>query len=295
MSASSPDPSKTIIIPATSGTASPVNISIGNNNPLVLIAGPCVIEEEKLVLSTAERLCRISGDYHIPFIFKSSYEKDNRTLASSYRGPGLKKGLALLQKVKEEFHVPVLSDVHREVDMDEAAGVLDIIQIPAYLCQQTSLLLKAGETGTAINIKKGQFLAPENITSPVGKIESTGNSRILLTERGSCFGYNRLVSDICSIPIMQATGYPVVYDSTHIIRIYGIPSSDKKGGLPGFISHLTRAGVAAGCDAIFIETHPCPAQARCDAASMLPLDLLPRLLEEVIPISECVRKGKKSG
>ncbi|MBN2532784.1 MAG: 3-deoxy-8-phosphooctulonate synthase [Spirochaetales bacterium] len=265
------------------------NIRIGRNNPLVLIAGPCVIENEKIVLSIAEKICHIAGTYRIPFIFKSSYEKDNRSTASLYRGPGLKKGLNILRKVKEEFHIPVLSDVHRESDVREAAETLDIIQIPAFLCQQTSLLLKAGMTKKPVNIKKGQFLAPENMKSPVGKIESTGNTDILLTERGTCFGYNRLVSDICSIPIMQAIGYPVVYDSTHIIRVYGVPSSDKKGGLPGYISHLTRAGVAAGCDAIFIETHPEPGQALCDAASMLKLELLPQLLEEVLPISKIVR------
>ena len=268
-------------------------IKIGRKNPLVLIAGPCVIEDEKTVLFTAEKVLGIADKYNIPFIFKSSYEKDNRSLASSYRGPGLKKGLSLLKKVKEEFQVPVLSDIHRETDIDYAAEILDIIQIPAFLCQQTSLLLKAGKTNKPVNIKKGQFLAPENMASPVGKIESTGNTKILLTERGTCFGYNRLVSDICSIPIMQALGYPVVYDSTHIIRIYGIPSSDKRGGLPGYISHLTRAGVAAGCDAIFIETHPQPEKARCDAASMLKLELLPYLLEEVLPISKSIRKIKE--
>ncbi|MBN2441271.1 MAG: 3-deoxy-8-phosphooctulonate synthase [Spirochaetales bacterium] len=268
------------------------NIKIGNGNPLVLIAGPCVIEDEKTVLSAAERILTISQTHRIPFIFKSSFEKDNRSHVSLYRGPGLKKGLEILQKVKDEFNIPVISDVHRETDIAAAAEILDIIQIPAYLCQQTSLLVKAGKTNKPVNIKKGQFLAPENMRSPVGKIESTGNTKILLTERGSCFGYNRLVSDICSIPIMQTIGYPVVYDSTHIIRIYGIPSSDTRGGLPGYISHLTRAGVAAGCDAIFIETHPNPEKALCDAASMLCLDLLPRLLEEVLPIGKHVRAMK---
>jgi 2-dehydro-3-deoxyphosphooctonate aldolase (KDO 8-P synthase) len=268
------------------------DITIGGNNPLVLIAGPCVIEDESIVLSTAEQLCTIADSYHIPLIFKSSYEKDNRSSASLYRGPGLKEGLKILQKVKERFHIPILSDVHREIDVPEAAAVLDVIQIPAFLCQQTSLLLKAGMTKKPVNIKKGQFLAPENMKSPVGKVESTGNTQILLTERGTCFGYNRLVSDICSIPAMQATGYPVIYDSTHIVRIYGIPSSDQQGGLPGYISHLTRAGVAAGCDGIFIETHPEPCKALCDAASMLKLDRLPHLLEEVLPISRIIRKNR---
>ena len=269
------------------------NIKIGENNPLVLIAGPCVMEEETSVFEIAQSLVDLSSKHRIPFIFKASYEKDNRGSEKSYKGPGLKKGLEILFKIKEKYNVPVLSDVHRQEDVEPAAEVLDIIQIPAYLCQQTSLLLKAAKTQKPINVKKGQFLAPENMISPVKKIESVGNRQILLTERGSCFGYNRLISDMCAIPIMQNLGYPVVFDSTHIIRIYGISSSDSRGGLPQFIPHLTRAAVAVGCDAVFIETHPQPRMAKCDAASMLPLDLLPVLLKQILAIREAL--GKSGG
>ncbi len=267
------------------------NIKIGGDNPLVLIAGPCVMEEESIVFEIAQSLVDLSDEYGMPFIFKASYEKDNRGSEKSYKGPGLKKGLEILLKIKEKYNIPVLSDVHRREDVDLAAEVLDIIQIPAYLCQQTSLVLKVAETQKPVNVKKGQFLAPENMISPVKKIESVGNKQILLTERGSCFGYNRLISDMCSIPIMQNLGYPVVFDSTHIIRIYGISSSDSRGGLPQFIPHLTRAAVAAGCDAVFIETHPQPDIAKCDAASMLPMDLLPELLKQILAIREALKKS----
>ncbi len=269
------------------------NIKIGGNNPLVLIAGPCVMEEETSVLEIAQSLVDLSCKHGIPFIFKASYEKDNRGSEKSYNGPGLEKGLEILFKIKEKYNIPVLSDVHRQEDVEPAAEVLDIIQIPAYLCQQTSLLLKAAKTQKPINVKKGQFLAPENMISAVKKIESVGNKQILLTERGSCFGYNRLISDMCAIPIMQNLGYPVVFDSTHILRIYGISSSDPRGGLPQFIPHLTRAAVAVGCDAVFIETHPQPRMAKCDAASMLPLDLLSELLKQILAIREAL--GKSGG
>jgi 2-dehydro-3-deoxyphosphooctonate aldolase (KDO 8-P synthase) len=268
-------------------------IKIGGDNPLVLIAGPCVMEEETSVLEIAQSLVDLSFKYGIPFIFKASYEKDNRGSEKSYNGPGLEKGLEILFKIKEKYNIPVLSDVHRQEDVEPAAEVLDIIQIPAYLCQQTSLLLKAAKTQKPINVKKGQFLAPENMISAVKKIESVGNKQILLTERGSCFGYNRLISDMCAIPIMQNLGYPVVFDSTHILRIYGISSSDPRGGLPQFIPHLTRAAVAVGCDAVFIETHPQPRMAKCDAASMLPLDLLSELLKQILAIREAL--GKSGG
>ena len=265
------------------------NIKIGEDNPLVLLAGPCVIEEEAIVFEIAQVLVDLSTKYKIPLIFKASYEKDNRGSEKSYKGPGLRKGLEILSKVKKRYKIPVLSDIHRQEDVDLASEVLDILQIPAYLCQQTSLVLKVANTQKVVNVKKGQFLAPENMVSPVRKIESTGNRQILLTERGSCFGYNRLVSDMCAIPIMQEIGYPVVFDVTHIIRIYGIPSSDPRGGLPRFIPHLTRAAVAVGCNAVFIETHPNPLAAKCDAASMLKLNLLPELLEQILSIREALK------
>ena len=267
------------------------NITVGEGRPLAVIAGPCVIETEELALEVAEHLKRLSEELRFPLIYKSSYEKDNRSLETNYRGPGIEKGLAILKKVKKETGLPVTSDVHRESDIDQAAEVLDLIQIPAYLCQQTSLLLRAGESGQAVNVKKGQFLAPHNIESAVSKIRSTGNTRILVTERGSSFGYNRLVSDMCSVPIMkEAGGFPVVFDATHIVRIYGIPSKDPKGGLPQYVPMLVRAGVAAGANALFLETHPDPPSALCDAASQVRLSLMREVLETALEIGAVLRK-----
>jgi len=266
------------------------DITVGKGHPLCLISGPCVIEEESAVMRIAEKVKTLASRYRIPFIFKASYEKDNRGSAAGYAGPGIEEGLALLEKVKSRFGVPVLSDVHRETDVKAAAEVLDVLQVPAYLCQQTALMTVVGKAGKPVNVKKGQFLAPENMASAVGKLESVDNNQILLTERGSCFGYNRLVADFRGIPIMQSLGYPVVFDATHIIRIYGIPSSDPRGGEPQYVPHLTRAAVAAGANALFIETHYDPASAKCDAASMLPLDELEILLRQTSQLSELIRE-----
>ena len=268
-------------------------IPIGKGHPLVLISGPCVIETEEIALRTAEFLKTMCEELQIPLIYKSSFEKDNRSTAENYRGPGLEEGLRILQKVKETFDVPVLSDVHRETDIPAAAEVLDVIQIPAFLCQQTSLLVAAGKTGKPINVKKGQFLAPDGMKSPINKLNNVGNDRILLTERGTCFGYYQLVADMRAIPIMQSLGYPVVFDATHIVRIYGVPSKDPQGGQPGFVPTLVRAGVAAGCDALFLETHPCVDEALCDASSMIPLDRLKPLLERAKALSELVRSWEE--
>jgi len=264
-------------------------IRIGKGNPLVLIAGPCVLEGEEIVLEIAKQLKKLCGSLKIPFIFKASYEKDNRGSEKSYKGPGLEEGLKLLAKVKEKVGVPVLSDVHRTQDVDRAKEVLDIIQVPAFLCQQTSLLLKVGEAGRVVNIKKGQFIAPENMAGAVKKIYSTGNRQVLLTERGTCFGYNKLISDFCSIPIMQGIGCPVIFDSTHVIRNYGIPSEDPRGGSPEYVPHLSRAAVAVGCDGLFLETHPRPSEALCDASSMMPLSEMENLLRQTKAIHEMVR------
>ncbi len=264
-------------------------IHIGKGNPLVLIAGPCVLEEERVAFKIAEELKRVTEVLGIPLIFKASYEKDNRGSERSYRGPGVKKGLRLLAKIKETLGMPVLSDVHRLEDVDEVKEVLDVIQIPAFLCQQTSLLLKVGETGRVVNIKKGQFLAPENMAGAVGKIHSTGNRQVLITERGTCFGYNRLISDFCSIPVLQGMGCPVIFDATHVVRNYGIPSEDPKGGSPEFVPHLSRAAVAVGCNGLFLETHPCPREALCDASSMMALDEMESLLRQVKAIHDLVR------
>jgi 2-dehydro-3-deoxyphosphooctonate aldolase (KDO 8-P synthase) len=265
-------------------------VKIGGGAPLALIAGPCVMEDESVVLSTAESVKTIADKLKIGLVFKSSYKKDNRSSAKSYQGPGLEAGLKLLEKVKKQFDVPVLSDVHYPDEVKPAAEVLDIIQIPAYLCMQTGLTLEVARTGRVVNVKKGQFLAPEDVGHIVKKIEETGNTNILLTERGSCFGYHNLVVDYKSLPIMRSLGYPVVFDVTHTIRKYGKPSADPAGGSPEFIEPLARAGVACGCDAIFIETHPRPCEAKCDAASMLELSKLERLLESLMELDKVTRK-----
>ena len=269
-------------------------ITIGEGQPLALIAGPCVIESDDLMMRTAETLVGITRRLGIPLIFKSSFEKDNRSSAEFYRGPGIEKGLALLARVKETFGVPVISDIHRETDIKAAAEVLDVLQIPAYLCQQTSLLLSAGRSGRPVNVKKGQFLAPHNMASAVGKLRSVGCTDILVTERGSSFGYNRLVNDFISIPIMKDLGVPVIYDATHSVRLYGTPSKDPRGGEPQFIPHLARAGVAAGCDALFMETHPDPSSALCDAASQFPLGRMEWMLSHAIRLAQIVREAESS-
>jgi len=220
------------------------NISIGADNPLVLIAGPCVIESTELVLKTAELIQGIATRLSIPFIFKSSYLKDNRSSAKSYQGPGLHDGLAILNKVKEKIGVPVLSDIHDQHDAGAAAEVLDVIQIPAYLSMQTGITLAAARTGKAINVKKGQFLNPTDVKNIIKKIEEEGNENILLTERGACFGYHNLIVDMRAFQVMRETGYPVVFDPTHSIRIYGISSSDPKGGGTGFCPRTLKS---SGC------------------------------------------------
>ncbi len=267
-------------------------IRIGSGNPLVLIAGPCVLEGEAIVMEIARQLKELCGSLKIPLIFKASYEKDNRGSEKSYKGPGLKEGLKVLDKVKQKVDLPVLSDVHRLEDVDQAKKVLDIIQVPAFLCQQTSLLLRVGAAGKVVNIKKGQFVAPENMAGAVKKIYSTGNHQVLLTERGTCFGYNKLVSDFCSIPIMQGIGCPVIFDATHVIRNYGIPSEDPRGGSPEYVPHLSRAAVAVGCDGLFLETHPRPSEALCDASSMIPLNRMESLLTQARAIHDMVRTWK---
>jgi 2-dehydro-3-deoxyphosphooctonate aldolase (KDO 8-P synthase) len=234
-------------------------------------------------------MVKLSEKYQFNYIFKSSYEKDNRGAASNDRGLGIDEGLKALQTIGREFNIPVLSDVHREADCAVAAEVLDVLQIPAYLCQQTSLLLAAGETGKVINVKKGQFLAPENMDSPIDKLTSVGNHNILLCERGSSFGYNRLVSDMRAIPIMSELGYPVIFDAGHIVRIYGISSKDPRGGEPQFIPALTRAGIAAGAHGLFVETHPVPQEGLCDAASMFQLDKMESLLKMAVEIHDLVQ------
>lgn len=265
------------------------SIRIGAGNPLALIAGPCVIESENLVLSVAGSVRKIADRLGMPFIFKSSYLKDNRSSAKTFQGPGLEKGLRILEKVKKEVGVPVLSDIHDRHDAAACGEVLDVIQIPAYLSMQTELTLAVAKTGRVVNVKKAQFMDPHDVRHIVGKIEGEGNRGILLTERGTCFGYRNLVVDMRSFQVMREFGYPVVFDPTHAIRVYGISSSDPSGGVPRFVPGLSRAAVAAGIDAIFIETHPDCRNALCDAASMWPMQHLEKLLVQLKAMDEVVK------
>ena len=265
--------------------------NIGGNSPLVLIAGPCVIESEKIVRQIAEKLKRVTEDLRVPFIFKASYDKANRSSIKSFRGPGLKKGLKILQKIKTDMNIPILSDVHKEEEVLPASEVLDILQIPAFLCRQTDLLTKAALTEKPINIKKGQFMAPWDMKNVVNKLEESGNKNILLTERGVTFGYNNLVVDMRSLVLMRDYGYPVVFDSTHSLQQPG-GKGTMSGGQREMIPDLARGAVAVGCDALFMETHPDPDQALSDGPNMLKLDLLPVLLEQLVTLHQIVR-GKK--
>ncbi|MDP8224948.1 MAG: 3-deoxy-8-phosphooctulonate synthase [Candidatus Lernaella stagnicola] len=267
------------------------DISIGHGEPLALIAGPCVLETLDEALAIADFVKTEADKRGMPYIFKASYEKDNRGKPTGYAGPGLDKGLEMLAAIKRKIGVPVLSDIHRETDVKAAAEVLDIVQIPAYLCQQTSLVLEVGRYAKVVNVKKGQFLAPEDMQSAVSKLHHVGNEQILLTDRGASFGYHRLVFDPRSVPIMQGLGHPVVVDPTHMVRIYGRSSADPEGGEPEFAATLARAGVAAGANAIFIETHPSPFEAACDAASMVCMgDELPEVLDQIVAIARMLRE-----
>jgi len=268
------------------------NIAFGGTSPLVLIAGPCVLEERKSTLRMAQTLASITGRLGLPFVFKASYDKANRTSIEAFRGPGLEPGLALLKEIKECTGVPILSDVHQEDEIEKAAEILDILQIPAFLCRQTDLIVKAAATGKAVNIKKGQFLAPWDIASVVRKVESTGNRRILLTERGVTFGYNNLVTDFTSLEIMARTGYPVVYDVTHSLQRPG-GLGNASGGRSEFIPLLARCGVAAGTDALFMECHPQPARALSDGPNMISLSRMEPLLQECMRIHQIVRQTEK--
>lgn len=267
------------------------SIRIGQGEPLALIAGPCVIESEEITMRAAEELAQIARRRNIGVIFKSSFLKDNRSAETTYQGPGLEAGLRMLEKVRRETGLPILSDVHDLSDVSAAGEVLDVIQIPAYLCQQTRLTLAVARTGKVVNVKKGQFIAPEDMAAAVGKIRRAGNDRILLTERGSSFGYRTLVVDMRSIPKMQKLGVPVVMDATHAVRIYGVRSDDPKGGEPAYIETLARAGVAAGADAVFLEAHPEPKNALCDAMSQVAL----RDLEDIVARLQAIREALTAG
>jgi len=264
-------------------------IKIGGKAPFVLIAGPCVIESRQSALKIAAVIQKITSKVKVPFIFKASYDKANRTSVNSFRGPGIRRGLEILQEIKERIGVPVLSDIHSVEEVEPAAKVLDVLQIPAFLCRQTDLLIAAGKTKKVVNIKKGQFLSPIDMKQAIKKVEHTGNKRILLTERGTSFGYNNLVTDFRSLAIMGQTGYPVVFDATHSVQQPG-GFGTVSGGNSEYVPLLSRCGVAAGCDAVFMEVHPNPKKALSDGPNMLALNKLEKLLVDLKAIDRIAKR-----
>ena len=270
------------------------SFEIGEGAPLVLIAGPCVIESSEHALAVARAVREAAGAAGMPAIFKASFDKANRTSGGSYRGPGLAEGLAILSEVKKATGLPVLTDIHEPGQAAAVAEVCDVLQIPAFLCRQTDLLTEAGRTGRVVNIKKGQFLAPWDMRFAADKVASTGNDRILLTERGVSFGYQNLVVDFRSLPIMRGLGYPVVLDVTHSLQLPGA-AKGASGGQPEFIEPLAKAGVAAGADAIFFEVHDAPERALSDGANALKLDLFPGLLLKLARIRQALADPAAQG
>ena len=265
------------------------SLRLGGGNPLFLIAGPCVIESEAHARGMAEKVSKIATDAGVPYIFKASYDKANRSSIRGFRGPGMKEGIRILSKIKSDLKLPILTDIHDASQATPVAEVCDILQIPAFLARQTDLLLAAGNTGKIINVKKAQFLSPWDMQHVAEKVVSTGNKNIILTERGASFGYNNLVVDMRSFPVLQKIGYPVVYDVTHSVQLPG-GQGHASGGQPEFIETLARAGVAAGVDGIFLETHDNPAAALSDGANALPLAQLPALLAKLKELSTMVRR-----
>jgi 2-dehydro-3-deoxyphosphooctonate aldolase (KDO 8-P synthase) len=263
-------------------------LRIGGKQPLVLIAGPCVIESERHCAMMAERLVAMTSDRKVPLIFKASYDKANRSSLSSYRGPGLAEGLRILREIKERFHLPILTDVHEVSQVGPAAETCDVLQIPAFLCRQTDLLVAAGQSGRVVNLKKGQFLSPREMANVVEKVSSAGNGNILVTERGTSFGYQNLIVDMRSFPILRDLGCPVVFDVTHSLQLPGAEGRSS-GGQPEYIEALARAGTAIGVDGIFFEVHDDPAQALSDGPNSLRLDRLPGLLERLTQLAALVR------
>lgn len=264
------------------------SLRLGGANALFLIAGPCVIESEAHACSMAEKIAHIAGDCGLPYIFKASYDKANRSSVKGFRGPGLPEGLRILGKIKKDYQLPVLTDIHEAAQAGPAAEVCDVLQIPAFLSRQTDLLVAAAKTGRVVNVKKAQFLSPWEMGNVVEKIVSAGNDKIILTERGASFGYNNLVVDMRAFPVMQKLGYPVVYDVTHSVQLPG-GQGHASGGQPEFIETLARAGVAAGVDGIFLETHDNPSAALSDGANALPLGQLSSLLRRLKEVAELVR------
>ncbi len=264
------------------------SFTVGQGHRPFLIAGPCVIESEQLVLETAGRIDEITRSLGVPYVFKSSFDKANRTSIMSFRGPGLEKGLEVLQKVKRQFGLPVLTDVHTEAQATDAGHVVDVLQIPAFLCRQTDLLVAAAKTGKVVNVKKGQFLSPAEMAQAVKKLEECGNRRIVLTERGSSFGYNNLVVDMRSFPILRSFGYPVVFDATHSVQLPG-GGGTKSSGQREFVAPLACAAAGAGVDGFFMEVHPNPDEALSDGPNMVPLHQLKPLLERILRICDAAQ------
>jgi 2-dehydro-3-deoxyphosphooctonate aldolase (KDO 8-P synthase) len=273
------------------------DIPVGGERPLVLIGGPCAIEDEKHALMMAERLATIAADKRVPYVYKSSYDKANRSSVNGYRGPGLTEGLRILRKVRDTLRLPVLSDVHQVSEVEPAAEVLDVLQIPAFLCRQTDLILAAAATGKPVNVKKGQFVAPRDMKNVVDKILSKGNEAILLTERGTSFGYHNLVVDMRGLADMRELGYPVVFDATHSVQLPG-GAGDRSGGERKYVPALARAAVAFGVDALFMEMHEDPDRTLADGRplsdgpNMLRIDDLPRLLDELLAIDRVHGAGR---
>ncbi len=264
--------------------------SVGNDQPLFLIAGTCVVESEQMTLDTAGTLKEICGDLGIPFIYKSSFDKANRSSRDGFRGPGMEEGLRILSEVKKQLNVPILTDVHEDTPMDEVADVVDVLQTPAFLCRQTNFILRTVATGLPVNIKKGQFLSPWEMQNVVDKAKSTGNDDIMVCERGFSFGYNNLVSDMRSLAIMRGTGAPVVFDATHSVQLPGAQGTSS-GGLREFIPVLARSAAAAGVAGFFMETHPDPSVALSDGPNAWPLDKMRQLLETLMSIDSIVKES----
>ncbi len=263
------------------------DFALGDGAPLVLIAGPCVIEEEDKTFAIASYLKNLAKTLKIPFIFKASYDKANRTSVDGYRGPGLVKGLEILKRIKEELEVPVLSDVHRFEEINPAARILDVMQVPAFLCRQTDFVMEVARAARVINIKKGQFLAPWDVANIVEKVRNATNDNLMITERGTSFGYNNLVVDYRGLPVMRSLGYPVIFDATHSVQLPG-GAGKASGGQRDMVSFLARAAVAVGVDGIFFEVHPDPDKALCDGPNSLHLDALEKLLPELLAIHDVV-------
>jgi 2-dehydro-3-deoxyphosphooctonate aldolase (KDO 8-P synthase) len=272
-------------------TVSVGNIKIGTGHPLVLLAGPCVLEGLERSLKIGRGIKAITQRLGIPYVFKASFDKANRSSFNGFRGPGIEDGLKMLQTIKDELQVPIVSDIHNENQIEAAAKVLDIIQIPAFLCRQTDLLYAAAKSGKTVNVKKGQFMSPKDMENVIHKLEEGGNKNILLTERGASFGYNNLVVDMRSFPIMRSFGYPVVFDATHSVQLPGGAGTSSAGNRE-YVEYLTRAAVGAGVDALFMEVHDNPEEALCDGPNMVYLDKLEELLKDALAINEIVKKHK---